>query len=166
MATTPWSSGQPVSTLLDLLGLPDNIPTIDGDTLTIDGCDQAQLDAALAQYNSDPEAHQLRPVRLAKQQQVISQAAKFVAERYPTHLQTMYIALMVDALINGLNDRMAYIATLLAWVKSVAQKSIDAEAAIGAAATTEEIKAVTIDLEDVKASDPQTSIKTALGIDS
>ncbi len=73
---------------------------------------------------------------------------------------------MVDALINGLNDRMAYIATLLAWVKSVAQKSIDAEAAIGAAATADDIKAVTIDLEDVKASDPQTSIKTALGIDT
>ena len=56
MATASWASGQPISTLLELLGLPDNIPTIDGDTLTIEGCDQAQLDAALQQYHADPEA--------------------------------------------------------------------------------------------------------------
>ena len=162
MAQVIWPAGQSPKSLLAILGV-DMVPSYQDGLLTID-VDQADLDAAVVEFNNDPEQWQLRPVRLLKQRAVINKAATFVASRYPAELQTMYIALMVDALIQGLPNRVAYIGQLLQWVKDVSQKSIEAEVAIGEAGTVEEIKAVEINLDAVDLADPQTTIKAALEI--
>ena len=164
MASIPWQAGGSISSLLEILGI-DEVPTVYKGNLTLESVDQNSLDSALAQYSDDPEAYHLRPLRLSKRKSVISQAEKFVSERYPQNLQLMYLALMIAALINGQANRIAYIGELLNWVKQVSQKSIEAEIAIGAAATAAEIKAVQIDLAALAASDPQTTIKTAIQIE-
>ena len=164
MASTPWQPGGCLQSLLGILET-DEVPGVHDNTLTVEGVSQAELDVAIAQYHAAPELYQLGPVRKSRSKAIVGKAARFVAARYSTDLQTMYVALMVDALIHGQANRMAYIGQLLAWVKQVSQLSIEAEAAIAAAATVEQIRAVQLDLTDIEASDPHTTIKAALLIE-
>jgi hypothetical protein len=163
MAQTAWNSGDPLGPLLSLLGT-ESIPSISGDILTVDGVTQAELDNAMAEVAADPEQHRLKPVREARRKSLISKCSKFVETRYTRELREMFQALLLEAVILGLPNRIAYISQLLAWIKSISQLNIAAEQEIDDALDIQEIRAVEIDFDSVAASDPQVTVKEALQI--
>ena len=162
MATTFWNSGDALSPLLSLLNT-DAIPSIAGGVLTIDGVTQAELDAAIATVNSDPNSN-VTAVREARRKALISKCSKFVETRYTRELREMFQALLLEAVILDLPNRIAYISQLLAWIKSISQLNIDAETEIDAAPDVASIRAVEIDFDAAAASDPSVTVKQALAI--
>ncbi len=163
MAQTAWNSGDPLGPLLSLLGT-ESIPSIAGDILTVDGVTQADLDNAMAEVAADPEQHRLKPVREARRKALISKCSKFVETRYTRELREMFQALLLEAVILDMPNRIAYISQLLAWIKSISQLNIDAETEIDTAPDVASIRAVEIDFDAAAGSDPSVTVKQALAI--
>lgn len=162
MATTFWNSGDALSPLLSLLNT-ESVPSIAGGVLTIEGITQSELDAAIATVNSDPNSN-VTAVREAKRNSLISRCSKFVETRYTRELREMFQALLLEAVILSLPNRIAYISTLLEWIKSISALNIAAEEAIDAALDVESIRAVDIDFDSVAGADPHLTVKHALTI--
>jgi hypothetical protein len=163
MAFTPWTPGVSVSHFLALL--PDGCSaSLAEGTLTIDGCTQQDLDTALVTFTTDTETHQVMPVREMRRKALVKSVADFVETRYPSHLREMFTMLMLEAAINSQANRIAYIASLLSWIKEAAALSIAAEADLDAAADLQQVRDVTIDFSQVAASDPAVTVKMALMI--
>ncbi len=95
---------------------------------------------------------------------LVKSVADFVETRYPSHLREMFTMLMLEAVINSQANRIAYIASLLSWIKEAAALSIAAEADLDAAADLQQVRDVTIDFSQVAASDPAVTVKMALMI--
>ena len=162
MASIPWSTGENIHSLLDILAT-DQVPSYYDNTLTID-VDQAALDAAYAEYDANREQHVLEPMRERKQASLRAQAYKYICTRYPQERQALLHALLTESIIDGRPNRANYLRGLLNWMKEVTAAQIQAEHQVSLAADIEEIKAVQIDLEALGPADPGVTVKGALQI--
>ena len=162
MASIPWSTGENIHSLLAILAT-DQVPSYYDNTLSID-VDQAALDAAYAEYDSNRETHVLDPMRARKQEALRAEAYKYICRRYPQERQALLHALLTESIIDGRPNRANYLRGLLNWMKEVTAAQILAEHQVSQAADIEEIKAVQIDLEALSPADPGVTVKGALQI--
>ena len=85
-------------------------------------------------------------------------------DHYPQERQALFQMLLTEAIIDGKQNRITYIRQLASWIMTVTAAQIAAEAQVDQAASKEEIRAIEIDFEPIKAADPLVTIKGALSI--
>jgi len=161
MPSIPWEPGNNVSSLLEILEV-EAAPSFAAGQLTIDGVSQAELEAAAAEYQANPETWYLAPMREKKSNHLQKQTNEFVSARYSPHVREMLHALLSEAALLNMPNRIAYLVTLLDWCKAVALENITADQRVELATTREEIEAVTLDLSALAALDPGITIKAAI----
>ena len=132
--------------------------------LYVEGVTQQVLDDAMTIYYGDQETYVFTPCRNAKKKAVSNKAYLFISDRYSIQVQQMFQALLTEASILGLANRIVYVRQLLDWAKTVVQENINVDDAIDAATTVAEIKAISIDLTPFEATNPQITIKAAMEI--
>lgn len=139
-----------------------SIGTEDGE-LYVD-TDQATLDAAMEDYYGDEETYIWIPSRKFKKRGISNQVYKFISNRYSIQIQQMLQALLTEASIGGLTNRITYIQQLLDWIKTVVSANLLADDEIDTAVTIAEINAVSVDLAPFEATDPAITIKETMEI--
>lgn len=164
MATIPWQPGGNLQSLLMILGTPLAEVSIAGGQLTIQSASQAELDAAAASYEADPDQYVLAPLRRNQKQHLINLAYAFTLGKYSQSRQALFHALLTETIIDELPNRGDYIRQLLDWLKLVTGALMGAEAAVDLATTREAIKAIEINFETLGSADPGITIKAALEI--
>lgn len=164
-ANVPLPTYMNGSSIAGLLGIsPAHTLSTDGETLFVVGVTQSELDDAMVIYYADQETYYIEPLREGRKAAFSAQVYSFISDRYSVQTQQMFQALLTEASINGLTNRMTYIQQLLDWVKTVVSANIATDDAIDAAATPEQIEAVSIDLSPFEATNPNITVKGALAI--
>ena len=125
---------------------------------------QQDLDDAMIIYYGDEETYIFTPCRNARKAIISKQTYSFISDRYSVQAQQMFQALLTEASILGLTNRIIYIQQLLDWAKTVVQENINVDDSIDAATTVAEIKSINIDLTPFEATDPQVTVKAAMEI--
>jgi len=164
MATTTWPSDGNVLSLLEILGASGNDASWAAGVLTIEGVDQAELDAAVASYNADPDRWVLDPVRQAQKSRLAKTVYNYTLSRYSTARQSLFHALLTEAIADGLTNRATYIRQLLTWLKMSAAMLIVAEDQVETLSTVAEIRQVDVDLAALTVNDPEVTVRAALQI--
>ena len=164
MASIPWPPGENLQALLICWG--DTLAQVNcaAGNLTIESVSQAELDAAAAAYYADVEKYLLAPTRENRKRFLRNLSHANANRAYPPERRELFSVLLTEAIIDGLENRVTYIRQLASWAKTVAAAQITAEAQIDAASSRDEIRAVEIDFEPIKAADPMVTIKGALAI--
>ena len=164
MASVNWPSESNVVSLLGILGKPKAPASYAGGQLTVEGVDQAELEAAVATFEADPETYVLRPVRAISKQRLSNLVYACTLGRYSQARQQLFHALLTEALADGLENRATYIRQLLTWLKQAAAVLIAAEDQVDALEDVEAIRAVDVDRDQIKNADPEITIRAALQI--
>ena len=164
MASIPWPPGENLQSLLICLG--DTLAQVNcaAGNLTIESVSQAELDAAAAAYYADVEKYLLAPTRENRKRFLRNLSHANANRAYPPERRELFSVLLTEAIIHGLENRVTDIRQLASWAKTVAAAQITAEAQVDAASSRDEIRAVEIDFEPIKAADPMVTIKGALSI--
>ena len=164
MSSISWVAGGNVRAVLEILGLEKGDVTITGDTLTIEDIEQSDLDEAFATYNSDPEKYILTPKRIIAKRRLLNFTYALTLGRYSPARQQLFHAMLTESIIDGRPNRAAYIRQLLDWLKAAAALLITAEDEIDAAQSVADMRAVSVDLEPLKNTDPGITVRAALEI--
>lgn len=164
MANITWPAGENLQSLLMILGDSLAEVSIAGGVLTIESASQADLDAALATYNSDPDTYLLGPKRIIAKMKLLNYSYALTLGRYSQARQQLFHAMLTESIIDGLANRIIYIRQLLTWLKEAAAALIVAEDQIDLADTVEAIRDVEIDLDALRQSDPHITVRAALAI--
>ena len=163
-AHVPLPNPLNVSAIIELTGAATRSASISGGELYISGITQEVLDDAMVIYYGDPETYVLSPARTGRSSRFSSQAYSFISDRYSVQVQQLFQALLTEASIDGLANRIVYIKQLLDWAKSITAVTLVADDELAAATSMPEIEAVTIDLTPFEATDPEITIKEAMEI--
>ncbi len=133
--------------------------------LYVDDISQEALDEALEKYNSAEQIeYRLNNVKSNKKAAISQQAADYIETKYPSFRQQMFQALYSEAKADGLTDRVAYIAQLLDWVKTVTTLAILSEETVQQAESEETVNAISVDFTQFDITDPSITIKEALSL--
>ena len=76
----------------------------------------------------------------------------------------MFQALLTEAHISGMVNRMTYIQQMLSWAKTIAQATIDIDNQLDVANSRQDILAIDLDFTPFELSDPSITIKASLEI--
>ena len=164
-AQIPVPTNLNVNSIIDLTGAaPQSVDILVNGILEVRGITQEVLDDAMVIYYADEETYYIQPLRDGKKSFFSTNVYQFISDRYSVQVQQMFQALLTEASILGLVNRMTYIQQLLDWAKTVVSANIVVDDAIDAAATPEEIEAITLDLTPFEATNPSVTIKAALEI--
>lgn len=164
-AQTPFPTYVNMRSIRTLVGISDiQAYYTDNTTLFVKGASQATLDSAMTAYYADQETYVIQPMRDDTKSMFSEEVYSFISDRYSVQTQQMFQALLTEASITGLTNRMAYIQQLLTWVKTVVSANIASDDSIDAATTPEQILAVTLDLSPFEATNPNVTVKGALAI--
>jgi len=125
---------------------------------------QQDLDDAMIIYYGDEETYIFTPCKNARKAIISRQTYAFISETYSPQAQQMFQALLTEASILGLANRIVYIQQLLDWAKTVVQENISVDDSIDAATTVAGINAIGIDLTPFEATDPHVTVKAAMEI--
>ena len=153
-----------VKSIIELTGAASRAASISGGELYIAGVTQEVLDDAMVIYYGDQEEYILAPLRNIRSTTFSNEAYGFISDRYSIQVQQLFQALLTEASIDGLANRVVYIKQLLDWAKGIAGTTLVADDELDAATSVEEIEVVSIDLTPFEASDPEVTIKGALEI--
>ena len=164
MASIPWQAGGNLKSLLEILGKSQAAASCASGQITIEDVSQEELEAAAVEYLSNEEKYLLAPIRKTRKRVLGKQSQAVVNDHYPQERQALFQMLLTEAIIDGKQNRIAYIRQLAGWIMTVTAAQIAAEAQVDQAASKEEIRAVQIDFEPIKAADPLVTIKGALSI--
>jgi len=132
--------------------------------LHIGGVSQEALDMAIAAYSSDLETYLLKPLRKKRSDHISRRAYEFISSKYPVQVQQMFQALLTEAHISGMVNRMTYIQQMLSWAKTIAQATIDIDNQLDVANSRQDILAIDLDFTPFELSDPSITIKASLEI--
>ena len=133
--------------------------------LYVDDVSQEALDTALETYNSVEQIeHRLNNAKSNKKAVISQQAADYIETKYPSFRQQMFQALYSEAKADGLTDRVAYIAQLLDWVKTVTTLAIVSEEAVQQAESEETVNSISVDFTQFDGTDPNVTIKETLSL--
>ena len=164
-AQTPFPVYVNMAAIRSLVGVDDKQAyRTDNTTLFVEGVSQGTLDTAMASYYADQEPYIVQPMRDDVKSDFSTKVYSFISDRYSVQTQQMFQALLTEASITGLANRMTYIQQLLNWVKTVVSANIASDDAIDAATTPEQILAVTLDLSPFEGTNPNITVKGALAI--
>ena len=164
-AQIPVPTNLNVTSIVDLTGAePMSVDILPNSILEVHGITQEVLDDAMVVYYADEETYYIQPLRDGKKSSFSMQVYQFISDRYSVQVQQMFQALLTEASIGGLTNRITYIQQLLDWVKTIVAANIVADDAVDAAVTPEEIEAVTLDLTPFEATDPIVTVRGAMEI--
>jgi hypothetical protein len=164
-AQTPFPVYVNMAAIRSLVGIDDKQAYwTDNTTLCVEGVSQASLDSAMTSYYADQETYVIEPMRDDVKSDFSTKVYSFISDRYSVQTQQMFQALLTEASITGLTNRMTYIQQLLDWVKTVVSANIATDDAVDAATTPEQILAITLDLSPFEATNPNITVKGALAI--
>lgn len=135
-----------------------------GGVLTVEGVSDSDLALAVTNYFADEETHALKPERAIAKQRLTNLVYASTLGRYSQARQQLFHALLTEALADGLENRATYIRKLLTWLKTAAAALIQAEDRVDALASVELIRAVDVDLDQLKTTDPEITVRAALYI--
>jgi len=163
-AQIPVPTNLNVKSIMDLTGAEPMSVEIANGILGVQGITQEVLDDAMVIYYADEETYYIQPLRDGKKSSFSMQVYQFISDRYSVQVQQMFQALLTEASIGGLTNRITYIQQLLDWVKTIVVDNITADDAVDAAATSEEIEAVTLDLTPFEVTNPDVTVRGAMEI--
>ena len=163
-AQIPVPTNLNVKSIMELTGAEPMSVDIANGILGVQGITQEVLDDAMVIYYADEETYYIQPLRDGKKDSFSIGVYQFISDRYSVQVQQMFQALLTEASIGGLTNRIAYIQQLLDWVKTIVAANITADDAVDAAVTPEEIEAVTLDLTPFEATDPAITVRGAMEI--
>jgi len=163
-AQIPVPTNLNVKSIMELTGAGPMSVDIANGILGVQGITQEVLDDAMVIYYADEETYYIQPLRDGKKSFFSANVYRFISDRYSVQVQQMFQALLTEASIGGLTNRIAYIQQLLDWVKTIVAANITADDAVDAAVTPEEIEAVTLDLTPFEATDPAITVRGAMEI--
>jgi hypothetical protein len=163
-AQIPVPTNLNVKSIMALTGAEPMSVNISNGILEVQGITQEVLDDAMVVYYADEETYYIQPLRDGKKESFSMQVYQFISGRYSVQVQQMFQALLTEASIGGLTNRIAYIQQLLDWVKTIVAANMVADDAVDAAVTPEEIEAVTLDLLPFEVTDPAVTVRGAMEI--
>ena len=163
-AQIPVPTNLSVKSIIGLTGAEPMSVDISGGILQVRGITQEVLDDAMVVYYADEETYYIQPLRDGKKSFFSANVYQFISDRYSVQVQQMFQALLTEASIGGLTNRITYIQQLLDWVKTIVADNITADDAVDAAVTPEEIEAVTLDLTPFEVTNPDITVKAAIAI--
>lgn len=123
-----------------------------------------QMVGGLPQIVAAPRELTFEDKKAALLKQFDDETKAFILARYQIERQTSFILLLTTALFEGKANRAAYVQQAVEYVNAVLSYHFGINAQIEAAETEEQLMAISWDFAPYVASDPRTSIETALGI--
>ena len=164
-AQTPLPAYVNAASIRDLTGVTNkHALSTDGSTLYVEGITQVVLDNAMTTYYADQETYVIQPMRDSVKGSLSTQVYSFISDSYSVQIQQMFQALLTEASILGLANRIIYIQQLLEWVKTIVAYNLTVDDSVDAAVTPEDILAITLDLTPFEATNPSITVKAALEI--
>jgi hypothetical protein len=112
-AQTPVPANLNAKSIMDLTGAAPMSVSVSHGILEVQGITQEVLDDAMVVYYADEETYYIQPLRDAKKASFSAQVYQFISERYSVQIQQMFQALLTEASISGLANRIIYIQQLL-----------------------------------------------------
>lgn len=147
-----------------LSGADPDYGRVAGDQLFLNGVTQSDLDAAYAVYASDRETHEYVPARQRVVDVISREANLYASGRYSDDRRDALLMLYVQASVQGMTNRLAYIQQLLDWANTIMAHVITCKTELDLLLSSADIAAYTWDFTAFDLTDPGVTVEDALAI--
>ena len=147
-----------------LAGADPDYGRVAGDQLFLNGVTQSDLDAAYAVYDSDRETHEYVPARQRVVNVISREANLYASGRYSDDRRDALLMLYVQASVQGMTNRLAYIQQLLDWANTIMAHVITCKTELDLLLSSADIAAYTWDFTAFDLTEPGVTVEDALAI--
>ena len=164
MASVTITPHDNIESIIMLSGSDPDYGRVAGDQLFLEDVTQPDLDAAYAVYESDRETHEYAPARQGVVDVISRDANLYASGRYSDDRRDALLMLYVQASVQGMTNRLAYIQQLLDWANTIMAHVITCKSELDLLLSSVDITAYTWDFVAFDLTDPGVTVEGALAI--